>query len=586
MSPRDAYYRLFLDDAARFLDEASEAIPRVDAPVASRTDAPDARATIPWLGLLHSLKSLALAFSDTRMHLGFDALERWAFSGEGDPQALLADLQSCLESALARGDGDGSDEAAAAVTDSPGTDQSSPVGKRTRDSVRDTRRENEGRGFLSGVGADSAAELQIPGSRYSIRLFFRTDETLPLARLTVLLSNLGRQGSVVRIRPTLNELREMGSDRPAHVDVLFVSPSPPAAAIRLCRASGFPRSDISRLSAGADGSMASETSGGGGRHSRDTESWLKLQRAAYLRTAIHGKHSDAVRAALMITEPVAAARRPLTDIDSLAREYFSSRTDRPAGNPGPGNWRFESDICDGVLEPRALLAIEALLIHLINNSLDHGGEAPDPTIRLEIRQTERREADPGRLFLSYRDNGPWYHSGMGETGSNAALSEDRGTTPFSGRGLGMGIIASTAARLGCKVTGPPENPGALRMDFSREIIALPCGLHQGADGRRYAVVLESVVSDSAFSPSRVIRSPGGRLHYHVNGSAYPLVGMNAAEAEDAAEAQDFRAVQFRRFPGGETAVVVGRLLGEEDIFIVPDREQVLSADGSPADLLI
>jgi hypothetical protein len=585
MKPHKRFYEIYLNDIARLLGDL-----RVEAdhenlhtiPVNDAISKSELRKSVPWIAALHSLKSLSLVFDELDTHAVLGRIEHWIFESERKPETFLEylkELEQGFQISITR--------AEPYPDSSPPDETSSPIIARHTENPLEIDHKTKSVTVTTPKNLPGRSEPE--GARYTIRLFFHPDESLPLARLTVLLNHLANRGTVLTVEPRPEQLKGRTPGEIGYTDIELISPISVQTLRYLVAASGFIGPQISRMDT-APGEYHRRLSGNSqgliqafGEDSGLLE-WLSFQRFSFLHRYVKlnsEMQSESLASALHITEPVASSRPSSEYLSEMITSYFNQAIQKKSRqNDQPNNtrtWELELNLHEVKLDSRALLTLQKIIVHLINNSLDHGGASEAPRITIELLPRDELS-----LEFRYFDNGPWYEKNQypGPTDVSANPTAQFGSgreRVLSGRNLGLDIVQQCSEVLCARYYGPPVQPGPLVLHLPREITSLPIRIFKEINGNVMAIFPWNVVFMEKFSERKLIQTPGNpKTFYHANGRAFRLVSLLP---DDISRIQD-GAMVFAYccdLPGSNKRgeeIIVGWSVADEVVLIAPGVEMV------------
>jgi two-component system, chemotaxis family, sensor kinase CheA len=193
------------------------------------------------------------------------------------------------------------------------------------------------------------------------------------------------------------------------------------------------------------------------------------------------------------------------------------------------------------------------LMHLVRNALDHGIETPDDriskgkaaigTITLEAKNAgsdvvitvkdDGRGLDKNKIYQKALNHGLIYSS-MEECSDKElsrlilrpGFSTNENVTEYSGRGVGMDVVANNIESIGGVLTVDSEE--GLGTIFTIKIpltLAIIDGMNIGIGESSFTIPVTSV--KETFRPVRkdIIRDPDGNVMIMVRGECYPLIRL-------------------------------------------------------------
>lgn len=490
-------HRRFLDDSRRFIIRCSNLV-KSNSSLSTLS------------GELHSLKSLALVFQHQLLFSCFHHLEDQLSADHGASSAEIEKSLVAIDGILDQIEGQGFNHPS---SNSTGFEE---------------RKERS-------VSSHEEHFVPLPEhfSGYRISVFFHLGERLPIARVTVLLKFLEREGVVHQIIPSLNEMRDQ--KQLSSAEIHFSGSANPEHIRLLCLRAGLTSPRILRIE--RDQRFQ-------GQETPALKRWLIMQRCfALLRygRALDGggeQGSSELIALRSRLETALELSRPAVEM-GYRTGGLANMLDRYLSNlPGSAgaHWAVHADIADVPLDASLAYELHAILAHLINNSVSHASAAKagdGGQIYLTLSVTSGPQPSFSRYRLRYADSGPWYHgqasadSPVGadsvDPSESAHVAETRPTnTILAGRSRGLKQIDQIARRLGARVHDPRNRPGPFELLWTSELFELPCLLFHLFSGELGAVLSTSVCAISPAVSQRFVQDDNGAWYYHLHEEVYPL----------------------------------------------------------------
>lgn len=243
-----------------------------------------------------------------------------------------------------------------------------------------------------------------------------------------------------------------------------------------------------------------------------------------------------------------------------------------------------------------LRRLEAPLVHLLRNALDHGLEAPseriaagkgaEGTLRIEAShlmgqlvvtvEDDGRGLDPEAIRARALERGlttPEVAARLGTTELLEFLllpgfSTANTVTEISGRGVGLDVVQTVVREIGGRIELSSTSGGGTRVRLQLPLtLSLLRALVVRVAGEPYAVPLSRVVR-VARVPRSEVHSVEGREHFESAGRAVGLLGAREilGLGATAADGPDL-AVVVLGDQGADYGLVVDALLGQEELVV-------------------
>lgn len=270
------------------------------------------------------------------------------------------------------------------------------------------------------------------------------------------------------------------------------------------------------------------------------------------------------------------------------------------------------------LDGHVLSVLQQAIVHLAQNSIDHGIETPDEriaagkppqgTISLEIRH------QGNRIVVSHRDDGRGLdlaalenrraQSGSAYPGGNLedlifepGISTAGQVTEISGRGVGLNVVRSSVRKLGGTVRVSSKQGRGVSFEIEVPVsLSAASVLVALVAGREIMIPLDSVRATLRVATSQIVSTSGRQVIFH-QGRTIPFVPLSALLQKRARQQRERSSwsIVILRVGDSDAALGVDHLLGNREAVsrplprLVPSTplvsSLVLNAEGDPEMIL-